>query len=96
MPTSTTGLPIFVIPDNIVTIMSITESIPYLQIVLSVLLIGAILLQRSEAAVGGAFGGGDSFSSGYHTKRGPEKAIFIATIIIAVIFVATSFSLLLI
>lgn len=76
--------------------MSITESIPYIQIVLSVLLIGGILLQQSEAGLGGAFGGGDGFSSGHHTKRGAEKTLFIATIVIAVMFVATSFSLLLI
>lgn len=75
--------------------MSITESIPYIQIVLSVLLIGGILLQQSEAGLGGAFGGGDGFSSGHHTKRGAERTIFIATIIVAIIFVVTSFSLLL-
>jgi preprotein translocase subunit SecG len=75
--------------------MSITESIPYIQIVLSVLLIAGILLQQSEAGLGGAFGGGDGFSSGHHTKRGAEKTLFIATIVIAVLFVATSFSLLL-
>ncbi|MEQ1561088.1 MAG: preprotein translocase subunit SecG [Nitrospira sp.] len=76
--------------------MSITESIPYIQIVLSILLILGVLLQQSEAGLGGAFGGGDAFSSGYHTKRGAEKTIFIATIIIAVLFAVTSFSLLLI
>lgn len=76
--------------------MSITESIPYIQIVLSVLLIGGILLQRSEAGLGSGFGGGDSFGAGgMHTKRGSEKTIFIATIVIAVIFALTSFSLLL-
>lgn len=76
-------------------IMSIAGMIPYIQIVLSVLLVGGILLQQSEAGLGGAFGGGDSFSSGYHTKRGFEKTLFIATIVIAVVFAATSFSLLL-
>lgn len=76
--------------------MSITESIPYIQIVLSVLLIGGVLLQQSEAGLGSGFGGGDGFSSGYHTKRGAERTIFIATIIVAVLFALTSFSLLLI
>jgi preprotein translocase subunit SecG len=75
--------------------MSITGIIPYVQIVLSVLLIGGVLLQQSDAGAGGAFGGGDGFSSGHHTKRGAEKTIFIATIVIAVLFAATSFSLLL-
>jgi len=73
--------------------MSIESLIPYVQIALSVLLVGGVLLQRSEAGLGGAFGG-DSFSSGHHTKRGGEKVIFIATIVIAVLFVATSFILL--
>jgi protein translocase SecG subunit len=73
--------------------MSIESLIPYVQIALSVLLVGGVLLQRSEAGLGGAFGG-DSFSSGHHTKRGGEKVIFIATIVIAVLFVATSFTLL--
>lgn len=74
--------------------MSFAGIIPYIQIVLSILLIGGVLLQRSEAGLGSAFGGGDSFSSGYHTKRGAEKMLFIATIIIAILFSATSFSLL--
>ncbi len=76
--------------------MSVTHIIPYIQIVLSVLLMGGVLIQQSEAGLGGAFGGGDGFSSGNHTKRGVERVIFIATIIIAILFAATSFSLLLI
>lgn len=76
--------------------MSITEIIPYVQIVLSALLIGGILLQQSESGLGSGFGGGDGFSSGHHTKRGPEKVIFIGTIVVAVLFAVTSFSLILI
>lgn len=75
--------------------MSIAEIIPYIQIILSIFLIVGILLQQSEAGLGGAFGGGDSFSSGHHSKRGVEKIMFIGTIVIAIIFVITSFSLLL-
>ncbi len=74
--------------------MSITGIIPYVQIVLSVLLIGGVLLQQSEAGLGSAFGGGDSFSSGYHTKRGAERTLFIATIVVSVLFAVTSISLL--
>lgn len=73
-----------------------TQIISYSQIILSVLLIIGVLLQQSEAGLGGAFGGGDGFSSGHHSKRGAEKVIFIATIVIAVLFAVTSFSLLLI
>jgi len=51
-----------------------------------VLLITTILLQRTGAQVGGAFGGSDNLSSAYHTRRGLEKWLFTATIIIAVLF----------
>ena len=60
--------------------------LPYIQIILSVLLVCSILLQRTGAQVGGAFGGSDNFSSAFHTRRGAEKGLFIVTIILAVLF----------
>ncbi|MFA6432501.1 MAG: preprotein translocase subunit SecG [Candidatus Paceibacterota bacterium] len=60
--------------------------LPYVQIILSVLLVAIILLQRTGAQVGGAFGGSDNWSSAFHTRRGLEKVLFTATIIIAVLF----------
>ena len=59
--------------------------LPYIQIALSVLLIGSILLQRTGASLGGAFGA-DNFSSGFHTRRGLEKNLFYSTIIIGILF----------
>jgi len=59
--------------------------LPYVQIGLSVLLIGAILLQRTGASLGGAFGA-DNFSSGFHTRRGFEKTLFYATIVLGILF----------
>ena len=64
--------------------------LPYVDIVLSVLLIAVILLQRTGAQVGGAFGGSDNLSSAYHTRRGIEKWLFIGTIIIAILFAITA------
>ncbi len=64
--------------------------LPYVQIILSVLLIAVILLQRTGAQVGGAFGGSDNLSSAYHTRRGLEKWLFIGTIIIAILFAASA------
>lgn len=64
--------------------------LPYVQIVLSVLLIAAILLQQSGASLGGAFGA-DNFSAGFHTRRGAEKILFNATIVLAVLFGLTAF-----
>jgi preprotein translocase subunit SecG len=60
--------------------------LPYVQIILSVILVGSILLQRTGAQIGGAFGGSDNMSSAYHTRRGMEKTLFTVTIVLAVLF----------
>jgi len=57
------------------------------QIVASLLLVLAILLQNRGAGLGGVFGGSGGV---YLTKRGIEKKLFIATIILAVIFILLS------
>jgi len=59
--------------------------LPYTQIVLSALLIVTVLLQRTGASLGGAFGA-DNFSSGFHTRRGLEKTLFNATIVLGILF----------
>ena len=61
------------------------QSLPFIQIGLSILLIGAILLQQTGASLGGAFGA-DNFSSGFHTRRGLEKTLFQATIALGILF----------
>ncbi len=53
-------------------------------LVLSPLLIIVILLQNRGSGLGAAFGGGDG--NVYRTKRGLEKSLFYATIIISLIF----------
>ncbi len=67
---------------------SLVSVLPYVQIGLSVLLIATVLLQQSAAGLGGAFG--DNFSAGFHTKRGFEKTLFTASIVIAVLFVVSA------
>ncbi|MEK7092967.1 MAG: preprotein translocase subunit SecG [Patescibacteria group bacterium] len=59
--------------------------LPYVQIILSALLIVCILLQRTGASLGGAFGA-DNFSSGFHTRRGLEKTLFYTTIVLGILF----------
>ena len=66
--------------------------LPYIQIILSVLLIGGVILQHSSSDAGGAFGGGDSFSSVKHTRRGLEKILFNGTIIVAILFAVSAFA----
>lgn len=65
--------------------VSLIEFMPYLQIVISVLIIIAILLQRTGAGLGGAFGA-DNFSSGFHKRRGLEKVLFRSTIVLGILF----------
>lgn len=71
--------------------MSISVVLPYIQIILSILLIGGILLQRSEAGLGGAFGG-DAFSSTQYERRGAEKTLFRVTLVIGFLFALSAFA----
>lgn len=71
-----------------------TLYITYAQIALAVVLVGLILLQHSDASIGSAFGG-DSLSGTAHTRRGPEKIIFVTTIVIAVLFAVSALAVLL-
>ena len=51
--------------------------------ILAVLLIILVLIQQKGSGLGSLFGGDDAV---YRTKRGAEKVIFIATIVIAILF----------
>ncbi len=64
--------------------MTFAGILPYVQIVLSVLLVASILLQQTGASMGGAFGG-DNFTAGYHTRRGFERTLFYGSIILGVL-----------
>ena len=57
----------------------------YVQVALSILLMLCVILQRTGASLGGAFGA-DNFSTGFHTRRGFEKTLFRATIVLAALF----------
>ena len=68
----------------------LAASIPYIEIVLSVILIGLVLLQQSDADLGGAFGGADGMNSAAHTRRGFERILFNTTILIGILFAVSS------
>ncbi|HUS59928.1 MAG TPA: preprotein translocase subunit SecG [Nevskiaceae bacterium] len=57
------------------------------QIIISLLLAASILLQAKGTGLGTAFGGSGEF---YRSKRGVEKIVFIATIVLAVLFLLFS------
>lgn len=54
-----------------------------IQIVLAILLLAAILTQQRGSGLGLAFGGEGNF---YRSRRGIEKVLFTATIVIAILF----------
>lgn len=57
------------------------------QIIISVFLITAILFQQRGAGLGGAFGGEGGT---YFKKRGAEKFLFIASIVLATLFILSA------
>lgn len=69
---------------------SLISLLPYIQIVLSILLVVTILIQKSEAGVGGSFGGSDNFNAGFHSRRGFEQKLFYFTIAIVILFIISS------
>ncbi len=68
---------------------SVLPALPYIQIILSILLVASILLQQRGSSLGGAFGG-DNFSSAFHKRRGAELFLFKLSVGIAVLFVLTA------
>ena len=71
-------------------IQSVLPVLPVIQIILSILLVAAILLQQRGSSLGGAFGG-DNFSSAFHKRRGAELFLFKFSIGIAILFVISAF-----
>lgn len=63
------------------------QALTIIQIVLSVLLILAVITQSRGAGLGDIFGGGGEM---YRSKRGLDKITFVATIVLAVLFLSAS------
>jgi len=65
--------------------MPLQQIFTIVQIIVSLCLIGAILLQQRGAGSSAITGG---TQASYYTKRGFEKVLFGATIVLAVLFLA--------
>ena len=64
------------------------KTLGIIQIIISVLLVLAILLQNRGAGLSETFGGSGNV---YQTKRGFDKFLFSATVILAILFLSTAF-----
>lgn len=58
-----------------------------IQVVISILLIGAILMQQKGTGLSSVFGGEGNV---YRTRRGVEKLVFFSTIVLAALFFAAA------
>lgn len=65
----------------------IPKILTIVELVLAVLLTAAVLIQQRGSGLGEAFGGGGGV---YNTRRGVDKILFQATIVIAVLFFAVA------
>ncbi len=75
---------------SVCTMLDIVRAaLPYVQVILSLLLIAAIVLQQTSAGLGGVFGGNDD--SVHYTRRGLERTIFQATFVLAVLYFIAAF-----
>jgi len=63
--------------------MKISNILSIVQIVISALLVACVLMQQRGVGLSATFGGEGNI---YRTKRGIEKALFIATIVLAILF----------
>lgn len=64
----------------------------FLDVIIMVLLIVVITLQNKSSGIGNIFGGGGNI---VQTRRGFEKWLFYATIVLGVLFVGVNIALLL-
>jgi protein translocase, SecG subunit len=62
---------------------NIKQILSIVQIVIAALLIAAVLLQQRGVGLSATFGGEGNI---YRTKRGLEKGLFVATIVLSILF----------
>jgi len=59
------------------------------QVIIAVILIALVLIQERSSGMSGLFGGGGD-GGAYQQRRGIEKSVFIATIVMATLFAGIS------
>lgn len=60
--------------------------LPFIQIIVSIVIVALVLLQQRGTALGSAFGGGGE-GGFYSTRRGIQQKLYWATIVLGVIFI---------
>lgn len=68
---------------------TMTQILPWIQVILSIILIFLVIIQRSADGIEGALGGSASNMT-YFARRGAERFIFASTIIVAILFAVSA------
>ena len=63
------------------------KALNVVQIIIAILLTVSVLMQNQGTGLSAGIGGG---SESYHTKRGAEKIVYYATIVLAALFTLVS------
>lgn len=63
------------------------QALVIFQIAVSILLILSIVIQEKGVGLGMAFGGGGEL---YRSKRGVDRVLFIATVVLSILFIASA------
>jgi preprotein translocase subunit SecG len=63
------------------------NSLLILQIIISIFLIALVMLQSKDSGLSNPFG---ATQTGYQTKTGPEKVMYILTVFMVIIFITVS------
>jgi protein translocase SecG subunit len=69
---------------------TMTQILPWIQVILSALLVFLVLIQRGGAGIEGGALGGSASNMTYFSRRGSEKFIFLSTIVVAVLFAVSA------
>lgn len=70
-----------------IPVSPMAHTLHLVQIISSIILVGLILLQRTQGDTGSSFGDNTSF---LQTRRGAERFLFVLTVALAVVFVGSS------
>ena len=69
---------------------TITHILPWIELVLSILMIGLVLLQRPADGIDGGAFGGSAGNTTYFARRGAERFLFVETIVVGVLLAASA------
>jgi protein translocase SecG subunit len=69
---------------------TITHILPWIELALSVIMVVLVLLQRPADGIDGSAFGGSGSNMTYFARRGAERFLFVATIVVAILLTGSA------